>query len=61
VDVSVEMIVSGWIALSYGTPSTMWIVTIAARISHGSLDSELSNTWDQRRLEIAQEHEDHQS
>ena len=39
-DGSVDRIVIGWIKLSYKTPSTMYTVTSAARISNGSLDSE---------------------
>ncbi len=37
---SVDRIVTGWIVLSYSTPSTMYIVMMAARISHSSLDSD---------------------
>ena len=40
---SVDRIVRGWMKLSYSTPRTMYTVTSAARISSGSLDSELRN------------------
>ncbi len=39
-DGSVDRIVTGWIVLSYSTPSTMYIVTTAARISHSVFDSD---------------------
>ena len=40
---SVDRIVIGWMKLSYNTPSTMYTVTSAARISSGSLASEFVN------------------
>ena len=33
----------GWMKLSYSTPSTMYIVTTAARTSSSSFDSEASS------------------
>src|ERR1700691_1240013 len=42
-DGNVDRIVIGWTKLSYKTPSTMYTVTSAARISKGSLASELVN------------------
>ena len=42
-DGSVDRIVIGWIKLSYKTPSTMYTVTSAARMSNGSLASEFVN------------------
>jgi len=40
---SVERIVIGWILLSYRTPSTMYMVTIAASTSSSVLERELRN------------------
>ena len=37
---SVDRIVIGWIKLSYNTPSTIYMVTIAARIRNSSFDSD---------------------
>src|ERR1700678_1702363 len=40
---SVERMVTGWMKLSYNTPSTMYTVTRAANINRASLDSEFLN------------------
>ena len=40
---SVERIVIGWMKLSYSTPSTIYIVTIAARIRNSSFDNDAWN------------------
>jgi len=42
-DGRVERMVSGWMKLSYSTPSTMYTVTIAARISSSVVPSEAWN------------------
>ena len=42
-DGSVDKIVIGWMKLSYSTPSTMYTVTSAARISSPSFESDPSN------------------
>ena len=42
-DGRVERMVSGWMKLSYNTPSTMYIVTTAASTSSRVLDSEAWN------------------
>ena len=36
----VERMVTGWIVLSYSTPSTMYMVTTAARMSSSVFDNE---------------------
>ena len=50
-DGSVDRIVIGWMKLSYSTPSTMYIVTMAARISHSSL-VERGAERERRALEV---------
>ena len=40
---SVDRMVIGWMKLSYSTPSTMYIVTIAASTSSSSFDSDASS------------------
>ncbi|CAH0291835.1 hypothetical protein SRABI106_03533 [Rahnella aquatilis] len=42
-DGSVERMVTGWIKLSYRIPSTTYMVSSAARISHSVLPVALSN------------------
>src|ERR1700675_4799537 len=42
---SVDRIVTGWMKLSYSTPSTIYTATSAAISRYTSLDSESSNAW----------------